>query len=122
MRPPTFDSISFISFIASMMQTIWPGLTASPSRTYGPAVGQEERDLDNRARLERGRLRPALRRVAAHARIGARDPQLGEVRQIDRHRRAVDVEDVDLGVLLEIESRVADLVRGERHLLVRLRV
>jgi hypothetical protein len=32
-RPATFDSISFISFIASMMQSTWPSLMASPSRT-----------------------------------------------------------------------------------------
>jgi len=33
MRPPTFASISFMSFIASMMQTICPSFTTSPSRT-----------------------------------------------------------------------------------------
>src|ERR687888_234212 len=38
-RPATLASISFMSFIASMMQTIWPSLTTSPSRTYGSAVG-----------------------------------------------------------------------------------
>src|SRR5437660_330940 len=31
MRPAAFDSISFISFIASMMQRIWPSFTTSPS-------------------------------------------------------------------------------------------
>src|SRR5262245_17914497 len=43
MRPAALDSISFISFIASMMQRIWPSFTTSPSRTKGSAVGAEAR-------------------------------------------------------------------------------
>src|SRR5215467_2514234 len=42
-RPATLDSISFISFIASMMHRIWPSLTTSPSLTYGSAVGEDAR-------------------------------------------------------------------------------
>src|SRR3989442_704553 len=42
-RPPTFDSISFISFIASMIQRIWPSLTTVPSFTYGSALGDGAR-------------------------------------------------------------------------------
>src|SRR5262249_60663206 len=38
-RPATLDSISFISFIASMMQRTCPSLMTSPSPTYGPASG-----------------------------------------------------------------------------------
>src|SRR5207249_1808886 len=42
-RPATLDSISFMSFIASMMQRIWPSFTTSPSLTYGSAVGDDAR-------------------------------------------------------------------------------
>src|SRR3990172_9011567 len=43
--PSISDSISFISFIASTMQSIWPFLTTSPTSTYDspPGVG----DLKN---------------------------------------------------------------------------
>ena len=39
MRPAALASISFISFIASMMQRIWPSFTMSPSWTKGAASG-----------------------------------------------------------------------------------
>jgi hypothetical protein len=38
-RPATFDSISFMSFIASMMHRVWPSFTVSPSLTNGVASG-----------------------------------------------------------------------------------
>ena len=38
--PATSASISFISFIASMMHKTVPGLTFSPTLTYGGASGE----------------------------------------------------------------------------------
>src|ERR1700730_8489683 len=38
-RPAIFDSISFMSFIASMMQRVWPSFTVSPSLTKGAPSG-----------------------------------------------------------------------------------
>ena len=40
MVPETSASISFISFIASMMQSTWPSLTASPTLTNGGVPGE----------------------------------------------------------------------------------
>src|SRR5580704_794716 len=37
--PPTSASISFMSFMASMMHTVCPASTKSPTRTNGPASG-----------------------------------------------------------------------------------
>ena len=39
MRPATLASISFMSFMASMMHRTWPSLTTSPSCTKGAASG-----------------------------------------------------------------------------------
>src|SRR6185295_15952970 len=39
MMPATSASISFISFIDSMMHSTWPGSTASPTRTKDGAPG-----------------------------------------------------------------------------------
>src|SRR6185369_818705 len=39
MMPATSASISFISFIDSMMHSTWPGSTASPTRTKEGAPG-----------------------------------------------------------------------------------
>ena len=41
--PATSASISFMSFMASMMQTTWPTLTRSPTLTKGAALGSGER-------------------------------------------------------------------------------
>ena len=54
--------------------------------------------------------------------IGPGDGQLDEVRQLHGDRAAVDEQHVDLDVLLEEVARVADLVGGERDLLVGLEV
>ncbi len=41
--PDTSASISFISFIASMMQSVWPGRTIEPMSTNDGASGEGER-------------------------------------------------------------------------------
>src|SRR5207248_9064817 len=41
--PAASALISFISFIASRMQSVWPGATASPSWTNGGAPGSGAR-------------------------------------------------------------------------------
>ena len=48
--------------------------------------------------------------------------ELEEVGQLDGHRAAIDEEDIDLGILLEEVAGVAHLVRGQRDLVVGLRV
>ncbi len=90
-------------------------LTTSPSL-------RKKRYLDDRARLERRGLRPALGGVAADAGIGAGDRELDEVGELDRRRRAGNVENVHLGVLPQVLPRLADLVGRQRELLVRLGV
>jgi len=83
---------------------------------------EEERHLHHHARLQRGGLGAALGGVAAHAGVGAGDRQLHEVGHVHRDRRAVDVEDVHLDVLLEVVACVADLLGRERKLIVGLGV
>ncbi len=41
--PSYSESISFISFIASMMQSTWPFFTVSPTSTNAAAPGSAER-------------------------------------------------------------------------------
>src|SRR6266545_3964831 len=83
---------------------------------------EEERHLDDGPALERGRLGAARGRVTADARVGLGDRELHERRQLDRHRAAVDEEDVDVGIFLEEVARVADLLRRQRDLVVGLRI
>src|SRR5713101_4814621 len=83
---------------------------------------EEERHLHDRPALEGGRLRAAGRRVAPDARVGLGDRELHERRQLDGHRAALDEEDVDLRVLLEEVSRVADLFGRQRDLVIGLRI
>ena len=62
--PATSDSISFISFMASMMQSTWPGSTFAPTVTNGPHSGLGERIK-----------RPHNRRLD-HVNVGCRRPRL----------------------------------------------
>ena len=106
-----------------------PGISCSPSRrgrdtrrsgcrpSRRPSrSGTAEPDHSTCLRASPASSRPG--RVAADAGVGARDRQLDEVGQPRPTRRPRDIQDVDLGVLLQILARVADLVGGQRNLLV----
>ena len=64
MRPATFASISFISFIASMMQSTWPSFTEV-------ALGDEGRRRRGRGRGRRCRPSAPRRRRGGHRRTAS---------------------------------------------------
>src|SRR6266545_7241890 len=86
------------------------------------ALVEEEGDLDHRPGLEGRRLGAPRSRIATDSRIGLRDLKLDEVRQLDRDGALVDEQDLDLGVLPEEVPGLADLLGGQRDLIVGVQI
>ena len=107
------------------------GAASQARRDVAPLAGidldalarvDEERHLDDRAGLERRRLRHVRDRVAAHRRLGLRDRQLDRRRELDARRLAVDREHLHRARRRQVRELVRDLGVREPELLVRLLV
>src|SRR5436190_15189341 len=98
---------------------------AARARVHADALAllDEQRHLDDRAGLQRRRLRAAAGdRVPTHPRVGLADLQVDRARQLNVGGLLVDEQHIDLAARRASAQRLADAALGHGDLLVGLHV